>query len=472
MSNQLDCISPLDGRYHKLTKDLASITSEKALIHNRLLVEIAWLEQLSSHSGVDCPKINASTASEFAKIKQANHALLSNIAKRVKEIEKSTMHDVKACEYYLQELVKKSGNEDLIPWIHFACTSEDINNTAYALILSKSQSEYLLPELCLTCSSILKLATENLNTAMLGYTHGQAASPTTFGKELMVFVHRLIPIVEKLAQHKFSAKFNGAVGNHNAHVAAYPKLDWPSISKQMLKNLGLEYNALSTQISNHDNLVEFLSLHKQAMTILHDLTQDMWLYAHKNYIILKKEQKTQVGSSTMPHKINPIDFENAEGNIGIYKALANHLMDKLPVSRLQRDLSDSTSIRNLGSCFAHASIACKAITKGINKVSTNNDYMLQELDQHWEVLTEAVQTIMRKHGIKDAYELMKQASQGQQLNANAYACMLDKLEVSDQIKTELVSLTPELYLGRATEQAELMSSARRFLQQFILDEHG
>lgn len=471
MNSPLDCISPIDGRYSSQTRKLAEITSEKALIHYRLIVEIAWLETLSTNPEINCPAINKKTATKFKLIKDATPELLHELAANVKNIEQSTMHDVKACEYFIRELVTTTENADLIPWIHFACTSEDINNTAYAMLVQKIKTQHMLPEISNICMSLVKVAESNLNCTMLGFTHGQAASPTTFGKELLVFVHRLIPIIEKIANYKISAKFNGAVGNYNAHYAAYPNLDWPQICSNMIIGLGLEFNELTTQISNHDNLVGLLCLYKQAMLILQDLSQDLWLYAHKNYIILRKENESQVGSSTMPHKINPIDFENAEGNISMFKAITNQLIEKLPISRLQRDLSDSTTLRNIGSCCAYASIACLALEKGIKKISSNQSQMQKDLTQHWETLTEAIQTIMRKHGIENAYELLKQASQGQQMNSNEYQKMLEQLAVSDHIKREIIAITPSNYVGIAQEKTQLIKRYLRFLQQFVFNQH-
>ena len=344
MPNNFDIISPLDGRYQTTTKELAKITSEKALMHNRIIVEIAWLESLSEHPSIACPKINKATKTAFSSLKKE----LTNLqVESIKAFENRTLHDVKACEYFLRTIVSEHDNTDLIPWIHFACTSEDINNAAYGIMLEQLRASSIVKQLLSLSSTISEIATDHKDEVMLAFTHGQAASPTTFGKEMAVFSHRLNPIIKKLSEFKFSAKFNGAVGNHNAHLSAYPNLDWPVICQEMLKKLGLEYNELSTQISNHDNLVSFLSLHKQAIMIIQDLCQDLWLYAHKDYIKLKKTSADQVGSSTMPHKINPINFENAEGNIGMYKAICNQLTDKLPISRLQRDLSDSTTLEIL-----------------------------------------------------------------------------------------------------------------------------
>lgn len=466
MRSSLDNISPIDGRYQNQTQHIAKFASEKALIHARIITEITWLETLSQHPEIACSAINPSTKAAFAELKLK---LSDAHAQQVKALEQSTMHDVKACEYLLRELVSENGNEELIPWIHFACTSEDINNTAYAIILENLRTKIIVPELVNIVQTLAKLALANQNCHMLGFTHGQAASPTTLGKEIMVFAHRLTPIIKQLAKHQFSAKFNGAVGNHNAHYSAYPKLDWPQIAADMLKKLNLTYNPISTQISNHDNSIAFLSLHKQAMLILHDLAQDFWLYAHKNYITLKTANKQQVGSSTMPHKINPIDFENAEGNIGIYKALCTQLTDKLPISRLQRDLSDSTTLRNIGTTLAHASLAIQNLTKGLEKIAANEQQMQLELEQHWEVLTEAVQTIMRKHGIKDAYEQLKQASQGAQLSADTYAVMLERLQLTDAIKQELLALKPSNYLGLAAQHASA-SSIDLLLQELVFDQ--
>ena len=465
MPSNFDIISPLDGRYQAITRELAKITSEKALMHNRIIVEIAWLESLSENPNIACPKINQATKIAFSALKKE---LTNSQAESIKAIEKTTLHDVKACEYFLRTIVAEHGNSDLIPWIHFACTSEDINNAAYAMMLEQLRASLIVKQLINLSSTIEKIATTHKEEVMLAFTHGQAASPTTFGKEMAVFSHRLNPIIRKIGKFKFSAKFNGAVGNHNAHFSAYPDLDWPLICQEMLKKLGLEYNELSTQISNHDNLVSFLSLHKQAMMIIQDLCQDLWLYAHKDYIKLKKASADQVGSSTMPHKINPINFENAEGNIGMYKAICNQLTDKLPISRLQRDLSDSTTLRNIGTCFAYADVAISACLKGLEQISTNRQVLEHELSQHWEVLTEAVQTIMRKHGHQDAYEQLKAASQGSKMSESDFKSMLKKLAVDDKTQAELAALNPSTYIGRAIAATDLALSTA-LLKKLILD---
>lgn len=451
MRNSLNMISPIDGRYHQTTKDISLITSEQALMHYRVKVELAWLESLSKHPEIDCPIISNTARKAITMMQQSFDNMA---AESIKKIELETRHDVKAVEYFIKNKLIECGEHDLATWVHFACTSEDINNSAYALMLKDLKQKVLLPELAKLCQCINNLSNQTLSSPMLAWTHGQTASPTTFGKELAVFSHRLADKLEKIADYKFSAKINGAVGNFNAHAQAYPNIDWQVIARSTINQLGLEHNEMSTQISNHDNLIGFICIYRQAMLILQDLSQDLWLYTHKNYIKLRKDTATQVGSSTMPHKINPIHFENAEGNIGLHKALAGQMIDKLPISRMQRDLSDSTTLRNIGTCFAHAHIAVSSLIKGIASIDANIEFMEQELNSHWEILTEAVQTILRKHGKHSAYEDLKSASQGQNQSEHDFKSMIDSLEISQEIRSELEQLRPEKYIGLASELAE------------------
>lgn len=466
MRNTLDNISPIDGRYHEATEDIAKFVSERAFMSYRVRVEIAWLEQLSMNQEIACPKIEPNAAKVLNRLKLG---LSYSEAERIKAIESETRHDVKAVEYFIREQLLACGAAELATWIHFACTSEDINNTAYALMLKELNQQNLTVGLKDLCLAINDFAKKEKNTAMLSWTHGQTASPTTFGKELAVFNHRLLPKLQQIANYRFSAKINGAVGNFNAHIAAYPNVDWQQLASNTIKSLGLDYNPISTQISNHDNLIGFISLYRQAMLILHDLSQDLWLYTHKGYLTLKKDIKSQVGSSTMPHKINPIHFENAEGNIGLHKAIAGQLIDKLPISRLQRDLSDSTTLRNIGLCFAYATVALSSLQKGLRSAASNADLMHSELDNHWEVLTEAVQTILRKHGKISAYEDLKAASQGQSQSKDDFKKLLENLELENQAKLELEQLSPESYLGLAVAQTEQINTETLRIIDIILN---
>lgn len=465
MHTKLQTLSPLDGRYQKMTQDIAKLTSEQALIHCRVIVEIAWLEQLSQNPEIGCPKINQNTQDALDKLKLS---LTLEEAQIVKDIESEIFHDVKAVEYFIQKIVKANGQPELIPWIHFACTSEDINNTAYALMANNLKQKVIVPELSKLLKAICDFAEKNAANTMLGWTHGQPATPTTIGKEFAVFASRILKKLEQIINFNFSAKFNGAVGNHNAHLAAYPNLDWHAISKSMINSLNLEYNKVSTQISNHDNLVEFLSIYRQVCLINLDLCQDSWLYIHKNYLILKKENEQQVGSSTMPHKINPIDFENAEGNIQIFKALSGILIEKLPISRMQRDLSDSTALRNIGSCFAHSIIAFKSIQKGILKLSANSQFLQQELNNHWEITSEAIQTILRKHGDESAYETMKSLTQGKKIDPQTVHRLIENMP--EAIKLEITNISPETYSGYAERNTiEICKLVRIFLDKLIFN---
>jgi adenylosuccinate lyase len=448
----LTAISPLDGRYSNKISDLRHIASEYGLIYFRTLVEIHWIKTLSS----------APDITEVPSLSKETHTYLEEIitkfnlddAKQIKDIEKTTNHDVKAVEYFLQD--KFNGHkelEPLIPFIHFGCTSEDINNVAYACMIQEIRMQCLSPMMILLIETLSELSRTTANMPMLSRTHGQTASPTTMGKEINNVVHRLKHAYGTYKKMDISAKFNGAVGNFNAHIAAYPDVDWPLISAQFLETLKLTPLTHSTQIEPHDNLAAMLHAIARINTILIDLNRDIWGYISLGYFAQRKVEG-EVGSSTMPHKVNPIDFENSEGNLGIANALANHMASKLPISRWQRDLSDSTVLRNLGSVFGYTLIAHQSLLKGINKLQPNADFMKTELDQHWEVLGEAIQTVMRRYGITDAYEQLKALTRGNDgVTKEGLHALINGLDIPDDEKTRLRALTPSNYLGLAESMA-------------------
>lgn len=447
----LTAISPIDGRYADKTEDLRPIFSEFGLIHHRVLVEVRWLQQLASH-----PEIR-----EVSALSEHAQAILNGIvenfslpdAQRVKNIERTTNHDVKAVEYFLKE--KITGNTELeaiSEFIHFACTSEDINNLAYALMLREARNQVLLPLMDELIERLAEQAHVYAEQPMLSHTHGQPASPSTVGKELANVVQRLRRQREQLAAVTLLGKINGAVGNYNAHLAAYPDIDWPQFAETFITALGLEFNPYTTQIEPHDYVAEFFHALERFNTIVLDLDRDIWTYISLAYF----KQKTiagEVGSSTMPHKVNPIDFENSEGNLGLANALFAHLAAKLPISRLQRDLSDSTVLRNLGVGIAHSVIAWQSTLKGLSKLEINTQQLSDLLEQNWEVLAEPIQTIMRRYGVEKPYEKLKELTRGQRIDAATLQSFIDGLDVPVEVKTMLKTLTPDNYIGNAAQQA-------------------
>ncbi len=448
----LSAISPVDGRYGGKTESLRPIFSEYGLIRHRVLVEVRWLQALAAHPGI---------AEVPAFSEHARH-LLDDIvekfseqdAQRVKNIERTTNHDVKAVEYFLKE--KIAGNDELeavSEFIHFACTSEDINNLAYALMLREARAQSLLPLADDVIAAITGLAHEYATQPLLARTHGQPASPTTIGKEMANVAHRLRRQREQIAAVPMMGKINGAVGNYNAHIVSYPEVDWPAFAERFVTGLGLEWNPYTTQIEPHDYMAELFDAASRFNTILIDFCRDVWGYISVGYF----KQKTvagEVGSSTMPHKVNPIDFENAEGNLGLANALFGHLGAKLPVSRWQRDLSDSTVLRNLGVAFAHTLIACESVLKGMGKLEVNTQRTAEDLDATWEVLAEAIQTVMRRYGIDKPYEKLKELTRGQAIDAQTLKAFVDGLDLPGEAKATLRELTPESYTGNAAEQAK------------------
>jgi len=449
--SQLTAISPIDGRYGAKTDALRPIFSEYGLIRHRVIVEIRWLQALAVNEGIkEVPALGGHAERVLNDIIEK---FSEQDAQRVKNIERTTNHDVKAVEYFLKE--KIAGNAELeaiSEFIHFACTSEDINNLAYALMLREARSQSLLPLMDDVIKVLSELAQRYADEPMLSRTHGQTATPTTVGKEMANVVARLHRQREQFAAIPMLGKINGAVGNYNAHQVAYPDVDWPSFSKQFVGDLGLEFNPYTTQIEPHDYMAEQFDTLARFNTVLIDFCRDVWAYISLGYF----KQKTiagEVGSSTMPHKVNPIDFENAEGNLGIANALFAHLAAKLPVSRWQRDLSDSTVLRNLGVAIGHSVIAYESCLKGVGKLQLNPARTAEDLDNSWEVLAEALQTVMRRHGIEKPYEKLKDLTRNQAVNQATLQAFINTLDLPDSVKNELAGLTPSTYTGNAAQQA-------------------
>ena len=450
--DSLTAISPIDGRYAAKTASLRPVFSEYGLIYHRLVVEVRWLQTLSRTAEID----------EVAEFSSAANALLDSIvqnfdpaqARRIKEIETTTNHDVKAVEYYLKEQVADHAELDAVSeFIHFACTSEDINNLSHALMLKSGRDEILLPTVNEVLEMINQLARQFAAIPMMSRTHGQPASPTTLGKEFANVVYRMRRQLEQIAAVEMLGKFNGAVGNYNAHLSAYPDTDWPAISRQFVESMGLDWNPYTTQIEPHDYIAELFDALVRLNTILIDFSRDCWGYISIGYF----RQKTvagEVGSSTMPHKVNPIDFENAEGNLGLANAVFTHLAQKLPVSRWQRDLTDSTVLRNLGTGIGHVLIALDSLKRGIGKLEVNTDAISADLEQNWEVLAEPIQTVMRRYGVEQPYEKLKALTRGQKIDAQAVREFVEALEIPDTAKQELIKMTPASYIGNAVKQAE------------------
>ena len=447
----LTAISPVDGRYAEQTEELRPIFSEYGLIHHRVLVEVRWLQMLAAHA--DIPEVPALSPHAAKILDDIVADFNEQDAQRVKNIESTTNHDVKAIEYFLKE--KTAGNAELeaiSEFIHFACTSEDINNLAYALMLREGRGQILLPRIDAVIQAIAELAHRYADHAVLSRTHGQPATPSTLGKEMANVVHRLRRQREQIQHVSILGKINGAVGNYNAHLIAYPEVDWPGTARQFVTDLGLEWNPYTTQIEPHDFIAELFDAVARFNTVLIDFARDAWGYIALGYF----KQKTvahEVGSSTMPHKVNPIDFENAEGNLGIANAIFHHLSAKLPISRWQRDLSDSTVLRNLGVGIAHTVIACEAAIRGIDKLTADPAQTDADLEANWEVLAEAVQTVMRRHGIEKPYEKLKELTRGKTLDAAGLRDFVSALALPEAAKQALLALTPQRYTGNAGDQA-------------------
>lgn len=446
LRSEITAISPLDGRYGDKLEQLRPIVSEYGLIFYRLQVEVHWLILLSKI----LPEVKPLSVDEVAFLDNICEQFQEADAQAIKKIEATINHDVKSVEYFLREKLSKHKTLNrLSPFIHFALTSEDVNNIAYACMIKKARDELLIPALENLVRLLNTKAHETAELSMLSRTHGQPATPTTLGKEFSNFSVRLKTQLDYLTHIPIAAKCNGAVGNFNAHLVAYPEVDWMAASKSFVESFGLHWNLFSTQIEFHDFLAQFFNALSLCHTILIDFARDIWGYISLNYFI-QKHVDAEVGSSTMPHKINPIDFENAEGNLGLCIALSTFLSQKLPISRWQRDLTDSTVLRNMGCVFGYAFVAYQSLEKGLSKLTPNKTYLTEELNNHWEVLTEAAQTVMRKHGIVDAYEQLKKFSRGEKITQQDWLHFVEALALPAFEKEKLKVLTPSTYTGYAT----------------------
>ena len=446
-------ISPLDGRYQSKTSELSESFSEYALIKFRILVEIHWLIALCEEPGI--PEAKSLTADQKKTLLNIYEDFTPQDAQKVKDIEKTTNHDVKAVEYYLKEKFKNTTLEPISEFIHFACTSEDINNLSHALML-KSGLSVIESSQDKIQDTLAKLAIEFKSVPMLSRTHGQTASPTTLGKEIAVYVNRLRRQNKKLKDIQLLGKINGAVGNFNAHYVAYPNVNWVELSKKVIeKNLQLSQNLFTTQIEPHDYMAEIFDAMSRWNTILIDLDRDIWTYISMGYF-KQKTIKGEVGSSTMPHKVNPIDFENSEGNLGLANAVFSHFSSKLPISRLQRDLTDSTVLRNMGVAFGYSLVAYQSTMKGLGKLIVNEKRLDDDLNNAWEVLAEPIQTVMRKAAIEKPYEKLKELTRGNDMNQEIIAKFIDSLELSAEDKKKLKNLTPSNYIGIAEKIVDFL----------------
>lgn len=451
MRDTLENISPLDGRYGEKVDEMRPFFSEAALIKHRVLVETEWFIFLCNEA-----KLKGTRVWKPAELKQLRSLFESFDmvdAARVKAIEKLTNHDVKAVEYLIKEKLKGTAFEGYLEFVHFGCTSEDINNLAYAMMI-KGGVDKLIPVVTGVTEKLYEKAVKYRKTAMMARTHGQPASPTTLGKELINVVARLERQVKRLKNWPILGKMNGAVGNYNAHLAAYPKEDWYELSKNFVRELGLEFNPYTTQIEPHDYVAEICDAIRRINTIVLDLDRDMWLYISIGYF-KQKVKKGEVGSSTMPHKVNPIDFENSEGNLGVANAMLKHFSEKLPVSRWQRDLTDSTTFRNIGSAFAYSILAYKNCIQGLIKTEVNLAAIKDDLDANWELLAEPVQTVMRKYKVEGAYEKLKDLTRGRKMNKKILHKFIDGLKIPAAEKKNLKTLTPSKYTGMAVKLVEI-----------------
>ncbi|WP_288129144.1 adenylosuccinate lyase [Microbulbifer sp.] len=446
----LTAVSPIDGRYESKTAALRDIFSEYGLIRARVEVEVRWLQQLARHEEIG--EVQPFTGDSNQVLDDIVSQFSVADAERIKEIESTTNHDVKAVEYFLKEKVK--GNEQLAAvteFIHFACTSEDINNLSHALMLRAGRDQVLLPAMNQIVSEVAALAHKFADVPMLSRTHGQTASPTTVGKEFANVVARLRRQIRQIHEVELLGKINGAVGNYNAHLSAYPEVDWQANAEQFVSSLGLSWNPYTTQIEPHDYIAELFDAIARFNTILIDFDRDIWGYISLGYF-KQKVVAGEVGSSTMPHKVNPIDFENSEGNLGIANAIFQHLAAKLPVSRWQRDLTDSTVLRNMGVGAGYAVIAYAATLKGLGKLEINPARLAEDLDNAWEVLAEPIQTVMRRYNIEEPYEKLKALTRGQGITKETLATFIDGLEIPEDAKKTLREMTPASYIGNAVEQ--------------------
>ena len=448
----LTAISPVDGRYQNKTDVLRPIFSEYGLFRFRVLVEIEWLKKLSKNPNIK--EIESFSASSISLLDNIKNNFSIDDAKQIKKIEKITNHDMKAVEYFIREKIQSDPKlKNVSQFIHFACTSEDINNLSYALMLKDARENILLPKLQKLIIILQEMSDSYASIPMLSRTHGQTASPTTLGKEMAIYVYRALRQMKQFENIELLGKLNGAVGNFNAHFAAYPDINWMSLSKEFIEELGLTWNPYTTQIESHDYMAEYFHTLARTNAILIDLCRDLWGYISLGYFNLKPI-KGEVGSSTMPHKVNPIDFENAEGNFGIADSIFEHLAMKLPTSRWQRDLSDSTVLRNAGVGIAHTIIAFDSTVAGLSKIDINKDVIHEDLKDSWEVLTEPIQTVMRRYNIDNAYEKLKKLSRGQKINKEILHNFIEQLDIPDDAKSRLKELNPSNYLGNAEIQAK------------------
>ncbi|MEE3119164.1 MAG: adenylosuccinate lyase [Pseudomonadota bacterium] len=447
----LTAISPVDGRYGNKVSVFRDIFSEYGLIRNRVTVEIRWLQKLAAHPEIT--EVPAFSAEANGFLDQLVSEFSLQDAERIKDIERTTNHDVKAVEYFIKERIAEVAELHAVTeFVHFACTSEDINNLSHALMLREGLDHGLLPAMDRVVEKLGALAQEHADQPMLSRTHGQTASPTTVGKELANVVHRLRRQLKQIRATELLGKINGAVGNYNAHLSAYPQVDWAANAREFIESLGLDWNPYTTQIEPHDYIAELYDAVARFNTILIDLDRDIWGYISLGYF-KQKTVEGEVGSSTMPHKVNPIDFENSEGNLGIANALLNHLSAKLPISRWQRDLTDSTVLRNLGVGFAHSLIAYETTLKGLGKLELNPVRLDEDLDHAWEVLAEPIQTVMRRYNIEKPYEKLKALTRGKAMTPELIQTFVNSLEIPDAAKAELMTLTPGNYIGNAADQA-------------------
>ncbi|WP_110955104.1 adenylosuccinate lyase [Anaerosinus massiliensis] len=440
-------LTPLEGRYGHITAPLGDYFSEWALIKYRIHVEVEWLIAMANNSAFS--EIRSFTPEEITFLRDIVKNFDEAAALRIKEIERTTNHDVKAIEYYLRETLGSMSLSDVLEFIHFSCTSEDINNLSYALMLKHGIEDVWLPAMENLIQTVTTMAKEEQDIPMLAHTHGQAASPTTVGKELAVFIYRWNRQLKQLRAQEYLGKFNGAVGNFNAHSIAYPEVDWQATSRSFVEGLGLTYNPLTTQIESHDYVAETFHILARFNNILLDFDRDMWLYISLGYF-KQKAIAGEVGSSTMPHKVNPIDFENSEANLGLSNAVLDHLANKLPISRLQRDLSDSSAQRNIGTGIAHSYLAITYALKGLKKTVVNKESLAADLDHAWEVLSEAVQTVMRKNGHANSYDQLKAITRGKGIAEEDLKAFIESVDLPAADKKRLLALTPAQYIGIAS----------------------
>jgi adenylosuccinate lyase len=457
--SSLTAVSSVDGRYAGRTADLREIFSEYGLIRYRIIVEIRWFQALAASA--DIPQVTSLSETANAFLESLVNDFGLEAAERVKTIESTTNHDVKAVEYYLKECFAEFDElNKLSEFLHFACTSEDINNLSYALMMLDAREQVLLPVYADINKALTAIANEHADIPMLSRTHGQTASPTTLGKEIANVAVRLQRQADLLNQQPMLGKINGAVGNFNAHITAYPDVDWPRFAQGFVESLGLTWNPWTTQIEPHDWMAESFHTMSRYHTILIDLCRDIWAYISIGYF----SQKTiagEIGSSTMPHKVNPIDFENAEGNLGVANALLSHLAEKLPVSRWQRDLTDSTVLRTIGTAVGHGKIAYASLLKGLGKLQVNAQKLADDLDSSWEVLAEPIQTIMRLYGIENPYEQLKELTRGKAISAEILLEFVQALDIPDAAKEQLLHLSPATYTGNAANMARSLGKGER-----------